>query len=163
MPSRREFLSASAAMGALAATHSLAATATPSKSPKPCLADCDITELNDRIARRDFRGMTKDMLPTPCIVVDLDMFNANVKHMADTAKTNGINVRPHVKVHKSVDVAKASGTPPEPSASPAPPSPRPSSSPRRHPRACSGPSSPSASTTSSEPSPSRKKTPPSCS
>jgi len=26
--------------------------------------------------------------------------------MADTAKANGINVRPHVKVHKSVDVAK---------------------------------------------------------
>jgi 3-hydroxy-D-aspartate aldolase len=34
------------------------------------------------------------------------MFNANIKHMADTAKANGINVRPHVKVHKSVDVAK---------------------------------------------------------
>ena len=50
--------------------------------------------------------MTKDILPTPCMVVDLDMFKANVKHMADTAKTNGINVRPHVKVHKSVDVAK---------------------------------------------------------
>jgi len=40
------------------------------------------------------------------MVVDLDMFKANVKHMADTAKDNGINVRPHVKVHKSVDVAK---------------------------------------------------------
>ena len=50
--------------------------------------------------------MTKDVLPTPCMMVDLDMFKANVKHMADTAKTNGINVRPHVKVHKSVDVAR---------------------------------------------------------
>src|SRR5258708_13289122 len=50
--------------------------------------------------------MTKDILPTPCMLVDLDMFKANVKHMADTAKTNGINVRPHVKVHKSVDVAR---------------------------------------------------------
>ncbi len=40
------------------------------------------------------------------MVVDLDMFKANIKHMADTAKANGINVRPHVKVHKSVDVAK---------------------------------------------------------
>jgi D-serine deaminase-like pyridoxal phosphate-dependent protein len=62
--------------------------------------------LEARIARRNFSGITKDMLPTPCMVVDLDMFKANVKHMADTAKTNGINVRPHVKVHKSVDVAK---------------------------------------------------------
>ena len=50
--------------------------------------------------------MTKDILPTPCLVVDLDMFKANVNHMSATAKANGINVRPHVKVHKSVDVAK---------------------------------------------------------
>ncbi len=40
------------------------------------------------------------------MVVDLDLFQANIRHMADTAKANGINVRPHVKVHKSVDVAK---------------------------------------------------------
>ncbi len=65
-----------------------------------------VNEFEARIAKRDFRDMTKDILPTPCMVVDLDMFNANVKHMAETAKTNGINVRPHVKVHKSVDVAK---------------------------------------------------------
>ncbi len=103
MQSRREFLSASAAMSVLAITRSRAATTTPKKS---CLADCSITELNARIARHDFQGLTKDMLPTPCIVVDLDMFKANIKHMADTSKTNGIHVRPHVKVHKSVDVAK---------------------------------------------------------
>ena len=63
-------------------------------------------EFEARIARRDFRDMTKDVLPTPCMVVDLDMFQANVQHMAETAKSNGINVRPHVKVHKSVDVAR---------------------------------------------------------
>lgn len=99
MRSRREFLSTSAAMGLLAVTGSRAATTT-------CSTDCPITDFEARIARRDFHGMTKDMLPTPCMVVDLDMFKANVKHMADTAKANGINVRPHVKVHKSVDVAK---------------------------------------------------------
>jgi D-serine deaminase-like pyridoxal phosphate-dependent protein len=63
-------------------------------------------ELNDRIARRDFRDITKDMLPTPCLVLDLDLFNANVKQLADTAKANGIQARPHVKVHKSVNVAR---------------------------------------------------------
>ena len=99
MTSRREFLSTGAAMGLLAVTQSRAAVTT-------CPADCSITEFEARIARRDFRGMTKDILPTPCMVVDLDMFKANVKHMADTAKANGINVRPHVKVHKSVDVAR---------------------------------------------------------
>ncbi|MEO6909913.1 MAG: alanine racemase [Edaphobacter sp.] len=109
MKSRREFLTAGAAMGVLAATHGRAATTAPLKSAKPsrsCLADCSITELNQRIARRDFRGITKDMLPTPCLIVDLDLFNANIKQMADTAKTNGIHVRPHVKVHKSVEVAR---------------------------------------------------------
>jgi D-serine deaminase-like pyridoxal phosphate-dependent protein len=65
-----------------------------------------ISEFEARIAKRDFRDMTKDILPTPCMVVDLDMFTANVKHMAETVKSNGINVRPHVKIHKSVDVAK---------------------------------------------------------
>ncbi len=99
MTSRREFLSTGAAMGLLAVAGSRAFGTTSS-------ADYPVTEFEARIAKRDFRGMTKDILPTPCIVVDLDMFKANVKHMADTAKTNGIHVRPHVKVHKSVDVAK---------------------------------------------------------
>jgi 3-hydroxy-D-aspartate aldolase len=98
MTSRRAFLSSSAAMGILAATKGRAAT-----GPSPTLP---VNELEARIDRRDFTGMTKDMLPTPCMVVDLDMFQANVKHMAVTAKANGINVRPHVKIHKSVDVAK---------------------------------------------------------
>jgi len=110
MKSRREFLSAGAAMGALAVTRSQAATTAPSNSsnsPKPCLADCDIMDLNARIAKRDFRGITRDMLPTPCLIVDLDSFHHNIKQMADTAKANKINVRPHVKVHKSLAVAKA--------------------------------------------------------
>lgn len=98
MTTRRQFLATGAAMGLLAATRGRATTA--------CPADCSITEFEARIAKRDFRGMTRDILPTPCLVVDLDMFKANVKHMAETAKANGINVRPHVKVHKSVDVAK---------------------------------------------------------
>ena len=65
-----------------------------------------MAEFEARIAKKDFRDMTKDILPTPCVLVDLDMLQANVKHMAETAKANGINVRPHVKVHKSVDVAR---------------------------------------------------------
>jgi D-serine deaminase-like pyridoxal phosphate-dependent protein len=63
-------------------------------------------EFEARIARRDFRDITKDVLPSPCMVVDLDLFEKNVKHMADSAKANRIAVRPHVKIHKSVDVAK---------------------------------------------------------
>jgi D-serine deaminase-like pyridoxal phosphate-dependent protein len=98
MTSRRQFLGATASMSFLAASRARAARTMPDVYP--------FAEFEARIAKRDFRDMTKDLLPTPCMVVDLDMFKANVKHMADTAKANGINVRPHVKVHKSVDVAK---------------------------------------------------------
>jgi D-serine deaminase-like pyridoxal phosphate-dependent protein len=64
------------------------------------------TDFEARIAKHDFRGMTKDVLPTPSMLVDLDLFEKNIKHMAGSCKSNGINLRPHVKVHKSVDVAK---------------------------------------------------------
>ncbi len=63
-------------------------------------------EFEQRIAKKDFRDMTKDVLPTPCMVVDLDLFEKNLKTMADYAKSAPIQLRPHVKVHKSVDIAK---------------------------------------------------------
>lgn len=63
-------------------------------------------EFEQRIARKDFRGMTKDVLPTPCMVVDIDLFEKNVKTMADYGKQAPIHLRPHVKVHKSVDAAR---------------------------------------------------------
>jgi D-serine deaminase-like pyridoxal phosphate-dependent protein len=96
MTSRRQFIAASAA--ALAAVKGRAARTSSTGFP--------YSEFEARIARRDFRDMTKDVLPTPCMVVDLAMFERNVKLMADTTKANGIAVRPHVKIHKSVDVAK---------------------------------------------------------
>jgi 3-hydroxy-D-aspartate aldolase len=99
MTSRRQFLSTGAAL-------SLAAVAPSRAARTSSVNDYPVTELEARIAKRDFRDLTKDLLPTPCMVVDLDMFNANIKHMAETTKTNGLQVRPHVKVHKSVDVAK---------------------------------------------------------
>jgi D-serine deaminase-like pyridoxal phosphate-dependent protein len=40
------------------------------------------------------------------MMVDLDLFEQNIRKMADHSKSIGINVRPHVKVHKSVEVAK---------------------------------------------------------
>jgi len=77
-----------------------------SNSAKTSPAGFPYTEFESRIARRDFRDMTKDVLPTPSLVVDEALFENNVKLMADTTKALGIPVRPHVKVHKSVDVAK---------------------------------------------------------
>ncbi|HYO82549.1 MAG TPA: alanine racemase [Bryobacteraceae bacterium] len=63
-------------------------------------------EFEQRIARKDFQGITKDTLPTPCMVVDIELFKKNLKTMAEYVKLAPINLRPHVKVHKSVDVAK---------------------------------------------------------
>src|SRR5580658_8934706 len=99
MTSRRDFLMAAAAVAASGVCSRVwAAKTVGSQFP--------FEEFEQRIARRDFRDITKDVLPTPCMVVDIDMFQANIQHMADTAAANGIQVRPHVKVHKSVDVAK---------------------------------------------------------
>jgi hypothetical protein len=100
MTSRRQFLTTAAAA-------SLANRAWGKATP----SSYQYTEFEARLARRDFRGITKDVLPTPCMVVDLAMFQQNLNTMAATAKTNGINVRPHVKIHKSVDVAKDFSSP----------------------------------------------------
>lgn len=94
MNSRRQFLTASAS-ALLASTVS---RANPKTFP--------YAEFEQRIAKKNFTGMTKDMLPTPCMVVDIDLFEKNLKTMADYAKKAPIFLRPHVKVHKSVDIAK---------------------------------------------------------
>src|SRR5215472_14414808 len=98
MSSRRQFLAASAAAGWFSA-RTVAAT----KSPE---SGFPIPEFEARIARRDFRNITKDVLPTPCMVVEQALFEQNLKRMAEQSKATRINVRPHVKIHKSVDVAK---------------------------------------------------------
>lgn len=85
-------------MAAFAGPAILAGAATPKAFP--------YTELEQKIARRDFRGITKDVLPTPSMIVDLELFEKNLKTMAEAAKGTGLALRPHVKVHKSVDVAK---------------------------------------------------------
>src|SRR6516164_3350625 len=97
MGSRRRFLMAGAA-GVVSVARGWAARTNGTAFP--------YEEFEARIARRDFRDITKDVLPTPSMVVDLDLFQSNVNRMADQAKLTGIQVRPHVKVHKSVDVAR---------------------------------------------------------
>lgn len=98
MTSRRGFLSTSAAMAALTPAVGRAAKTSPT--------GFQYTEFESLIRRRDFRNITKDVLPTPSMVVDQAIFDRNVKTMAERTQAIGINVRPHVKIHKSVDVAK---------------------------------------------------------
>jgi D-serine deaminase-like pyridoxal phosphate-dependent protein len=45
-------------------------------------------------------------LETPCLVVDLDVAEANAQRMAAGAAARGVALRPHVKTHKSVALAR---------------------------------------------------------
>lgn len=63
-------------------------------------------DIEAKIARKDFSGIFKEDLPTPCMVLDKAMFEQNVKTMSDHTRKTGIDLRAHCKIHKSVDVAK---------------------------------------------------------
>ncbi|GAA5071605.1 DSD1 family PLP-dependent enzyme [Roseibacterium beibuensis] len=51
-------------------------------------------------------GMSEDEIQTPCLVLDLDALERNIKKMGDYAREHGMRHRVHGKMHKSVDVAK---------------------------------------------------------
>lgn len=51
-------------------------------------------------------GMDESEIQTPCLVLDLDALEYNIKKMGDYAKAHGMRHRVHGKMHKSVDVAK---------------------------------------------------------
>ena len=51
-------------------------------------------------------GMDEKDIQTPCLVLDLDALERNVKKMGDYAKSHGMRHRSHGKMHKSVDVQK---------------------------------------------------------
>ena len=50
--------------------------------------------------------MYKDDLDTPALIVDIDKLKFNIRDMADFAKANGIQLRPHAKTHKTPEIAK---------------------------------------------------------
>lgn len=51
-------------------------------------------------------GMALAEVQTPCLIVDLDALERNIVKLGDFARAEGIRLRPHGKMHKSVDVAK---------------------------------------------------------
>ncbi|MCU9849006.1 DSD1 family PLP-dependent enzyme [Defluviimonas sp. WL0024] len=51
-------------------------------------------------------GMDEKDIQTPCLVLDLDALERNIRKMGDYAKAHGMRHRVHGKMHKSVDVAK---------------------------------------------------------
>ncbi|MBR9839638.1 MAG: DSD1 family PLP-dependent enzyme [Rhodobacteraceae bacterium] len=51
-------------------------------------------------------GMDAAEIQTPCLVLDLDALERNIRKMGDYARAHGMRHRVHGKMHKSVDVAK---------------------------------------------------------
>jgi len=51
-------------------------------------------------------GMDESEIQTPCLILDLDALEHNIKKMGDYAKAHGMRHRLHGKMHKSVDVAR---------------------------------------------------------
>ena len=50
--------------------------------------------------------LTKNEVPTPALLLDLDAFQANLTRLAQRAKQAGKKLRPHAKAHKSIEIAK---------------------------------------------------------
>jgi Predicted amino acid aldolase or racemase len=50
--------------------------------------------------------LADDRLDTPALIVDLDILAANVTSMAENVKRAGMHLRPHIKTHKSVRIAR---------------------------------------------------------
>ncbi|MCX6597721.1 MAG: DSD1 family PLP-dependent enzyme [Acidobacteria bacterium] len=64
-------------------------------------------EVEKILASGNVKGkLSKDDLPTPSLLLDLDLFEANVQKMAAHAKARGRALRPHAKTHKCSELAK---------------------------------------------------------
>src|ERR1043165_4989682 len=50
--------------------------------------------------------MTIDDLDTPCLVVDIDRLERNVAAWQAIAEGSGKRLRPHMKTHKTVEIAR---------------------------------------------------------
>jgi 3-hydroxy-D-aspartate aldolase len=51
-------------------------------------------------------GMDEADIQTPCLVLDMEALEENLRKMGDYARNHGMRLRVHGKMHKSVDVAK---------------------------------------------------------
>jgi 3-hydroxy-D-aspartate aldolase len=64
-------------------------------------------ELDDRLKTgKALNGLTKADLTTPCLLLDLDLLEANIAKMSAHARAAKINLRPHGKTHKCPEIAQ---------------------------------------------------------
>src|SRR5438128_10960942 len=50
--------------------------------------------------------MTRDDIPTPALLRDLDRVERNLRRMAAHARASGKNLRPHAKTHRCPEIAR---------------------------------------------------------
>jgi D-serine deaminase-like pyridoxal phosphate-dependent protein len=50
--------------------------------------------------------MAPDELQTPCLVVDLDRLERNLRSWQDAVTAHGVRFRPHIKTHKTLEIAR---------------------------------------------------------
>jgi D-serine deaminase-like pyridoxal phosphate-dependent protein len=50
--------------------------------------------------------MTRDEIPTPALLLDLDRFERNLERMAKHVRAAGKNLRPHAKTHRCPEIAR---------------------------------------------------------
>ena len=49
---------------------------------------------------------TRQEIPTPALLLDLDAFESNLARMASHARRSGKGLRPHAKAHKCIQIAR---------------------------------------------------------
>ena len=95
--SRRGFLAQSAAAGALSCVGGVSAASATMQSGE------------DSQVAPQYRGFLKKNvteLPTPALLIDLDVFERNLQTLATHMKGKPVTFRPHGKAHKSPAIAK---------------------------------------------------------
>jgi D-serine deaminase-like pyridoxal phosphate-dependent protein len=50
--------------------------------------------------------LSKNQIPTPALLLDLDLLEMNLARMAQAAQRSGKKIRPHAKAHKCVEIAR---------------------------------------------------------
>ncbi len=67
----------------------------------------DVDEVERRLSHTGgVEGVSKQDLPTPSLILDLDALEANVARLAAHAKQAGVDLRPHAKTHKTPEIAR---------------------------------------------------------
>lgn len=66
-----------------------------------------LAEIERMIERDGVRGrLSKDDLPTPALLLDLNAFEWNIRRMAEHLRRHGLAFRPHGKTHKCAEIAR---------------------------------------------------------